>query len=387
MWEVWSEGQVLGRRLIPATSSQLQLNKLKSDFSGRWTAHSHGHQLICSTFSTNNNHLYIGQADGNLAHYDALQPHFKQEVNIEDGAVREVHIWTAESLLVVAGDTRIQFFQLEDLERVATGNTVFVAEENRHISSFGAAISFCEHSETAGPENSGNILVSQRPGGGDRDRLELERRLSLGLQSPPIQWRLWLDEVIVLLTTGVISIYKTDRDNAAAHLDFQSGPNVMLMYKNPCYQFRDVIVCSTSTAAGLIVRTSYWLLGWSLSLHSSDGQLHRVLNQDKIQPEDEVWCLSLRRNLLLCGTESGCLVLFSHSKTEAAGQQPFQDVQLRKGHSVVELDYDCYSAPVFKKQVSTRPILSVDIGFGGGNLIIYYRTDIQTISCLTLQIK
>ena len=154
----------------------------------------------------------------------------------------------------------------------------------------------------------------------------MDTLVTLGLQSPPIQWRLWLDEVIVLQSNGVISIYKTE-NYKTDNLTFQSSPNVMLMYKNPCYQFRDVIICSTSTAAGLIVRTSYWLLGWSL--HTNEGKLHRVLNQDKIQPEDEVWCLSLRRNLLLCGTESGCLVLFSHSKTEAAGQQPFQDVHLR----------------------------------------------------------
>ena len=381
VWEAWSEGQVEGRRLIPAVSSQLQLNKLKSDYSGGWSAHSHGHQLICSTFTTNNSQLYIGQADGNLAHYDALQPDFKEELNIEDGAVREVHIWTAEALLVVAGDTKIHFFQLGKLERVATENVMFVAEENRHISSFGAAISFCDHSDTT------NILVSQRPGAGGRDRqglVVLDTLVTLGLQSPPIQWKLWVDEVIVLQSNGVISIYKTD-NYKTDHLQFQSSPNVMLMYKNPCYQFRDVIVCSTSTAAGLIVRTSYWLLGWSL--HTNEGKLHRVLNQDKIQPEDEVWCLSLRRNLLLCGTESGCLILFSHNKTEAAGRQPCQDVHLKKGHSVIELDYDCYTAPAFKKQVSTRPILSVDIGFGSGSLLIYYRTDIQTISCLTLAIK
>ena len=382
MWEVWSEAQVGGRRLIAATSCQLNLSRLKSDYSGRWTAHSHGHQLICSTFTTNNSHLYIGQADGSLAHYDALKPDFKEELNIEDGAVREVNIWTAESLLVVAGDTKIQFFQLENLERVATANVVLVAEDNRHISTFGAAISFCDQSDSARAGNSETILVSRRAGG--RGGLVLDTLFTLALSSPPIQWRLWLEEVIVLLTSGVISIYKTEQ-NQSAQLQFQTCPNVMMMYKNPCYLFRDVIVCSTSAAAGLIVRTSYWLLGWSL--HTKEGRLHRALNQDKIQPEDEVWCLALRRNLLLCGTESGCLILFNHTKTEAAGKQPFQSVHLKKGHSVVELQYDCYKAPVFKQQVSTRPILSVDIGFGSDNLILYYRTDIQTISCLTLQIK
>ena len=226
MWEVWSEAQVGGRRLIAATSCQLNLSRLKSDYSGRWTAHSHGHQLICSTFTTNNSHLYIGQADGSLAHYDALKPDFKEELNIEDGAVREVNIWTAESLLVVAGDTKIQFFQLENLERVATANVVLVAEDNRHISTFGAAISFCDQSDSARAGNSETILVSRRAGG--RVGLVLDTLFTLALSSPPIQWRLWLEEVIVLHTSGVISIYKTEQSQSG-QLQFQTCPNVMMM--------------------------------------------------------------------------------------------------------------------------------------------------------------
>ena len=152
--------------------------------------------------------------------------------------------------------------------------------------------------------------------------------------------------------------------------------------------FRDALFCSSSAAAGLIVRTSYWLLGWQLDTGSSDGQLRRVLEQDKIHPQDEVWCLSLRRNLLLCGTESGHVILFTNnlSDNKAEPRQPFKEFQLKKGHSVIELLYDCYKAPVFKRQVSNRPILSVDVGLESENLIIYYRTDIQNISCLTLNI-
>ena len=40
--------------------------------------------------------------------------------------------------------------------------------------------------------------------------------------------------------------------------------NYLLRYKNPCYLYRDVIFCSTSAAVGLIVRASYWLLGWRI---------------------------------------------------------------------------------------------------------------------------
>ena len=40
--------------------------------------------------------------------------------------------------------------------------------------------------------------------------------------------------------------------------------NYLVRYKNPCYLYRDVIFCSTSAAVGLIVRASYWLLGWRI---------------------------------------------------------------------------------------------------------------------------
>ena len=361
-----------------SSSTDLSVTHLSSNFSGRWTPHTHGHQLICSTFTTRHSHLYLGQADGHLTHYDALDSTFKQELNIEDGSVREVHIWTSEELLVAAGDTEIHFFKLRSLLRVGTATILNVSSDNRHLSSFGDAISLCEPSDSASPSRT--IGVSRRQPGKEAVILDTVSRVSV--ESAPIQWRLWLEKVIVVETSGVLSVYQWN-NSPVAQLLLQSTPNVMIMYRSPCYMFRDVVFCSSSAAAGLIVRTSYWLLG------SSNGQLRRVLEQDKIHPQDEVWCLSLRRNLLLCGTESGNVILFTNNMSDSLAEQrqPFREFHLKRGPSVIELLYDCYKAPVFKRQVSNRPILSVDLGLENEKLLIYYRTDIQNISCLTLQIN
>ena len=86
----------------------------------------------------------------------------------------------------------------------------------------------------------------------------------------------------VLDTQGAISVYRpAPSPQATPTLVFKSDSNVMIMYgniynisthiysyllryKNPCYLYRDVIFCSTSAAVGLIVRASYWLLGWRI---------------------------------------------------------------------------------------------------------------------------
>merc|ERR1711884_747960 len=51
VWESWSESQLKAGDLQSSAVSDLSLSQLKSNFSGGWTPHSHGHQLICSTFT------------------------------------------------------------------------------------------------------------------------------------------------------------------------------------------------------------------------------------------------------------------------------------------------------------------------------------------------
>ena len=365
VWRLWSESQYDHDQLM-ATENSFLLTKLHSNYLGSWTPHTHGHQLIVSTFKITGDHVYVGQSDGTVQHFIVSDPTFSAENDIFDGAVREVEIWFKEKLLIVAGDHYVHFLNMNDLSINKVVNTQ--CEENKHISCFGSFISFCDGLR---------INISQLV------KSELSSVCSVRPTSQPIQWKLWTDKMIVLESQGEISIYSV---NKKPELVYSTEPNVMVMYKNPCYMFRDVIFCSTSAVVGLIVRTSYWLLGWQL--HHSEKRLHRALDQDKIHPQDEVGCVALRRNIIVCGTEGGCISVFSNDNTETVDDHDqYNDVQLKRGHSVVQLEFDCYKVPLFKKQVSSRPILAVDVGFSGDKTFIFYRTNIQTMSCLTLRRK
>ena len=49
-----------------------------------------------------------------------------------------------------------------------------------------------------------------------------------------------------------------------------------------------------------------------------------------MNPADDVWCLALRRNVLLCGTEGGCLVVFTGDKTEKCAGKELEPFNLGK---------------------------------------------------------
>ena len=50
----------------------------------------------------------------------------------------------------------------------------------------------------------------------------------------------------------------------------------------------------------------------------------------------------------------------------------------------MELKFSTDKRPVFERRVSHRPILAVDIGISGDKILLFYRTNIQTMSCLVL---
>ena len=109
---------------------------------------------------------------------------------------------------------------------------------------------------------------------------------------------------------------------------------------------------------------------------------------------------------MACGTEGGCVSLFINDKTEDINQNDrsnvflkgtkfypipqlstgylYLDVPLRRGHSIVQLEWDSHRTPVFKKRVSARPVLALDLGFCEDKVVVFYRTDIQTMSCLVI---
>ena len=369
VWRTWSHCQFGGDELVARENSFL-LTRLRSDYHGSWSAHTHGHQLIVSTVRVLASHVFIGQADGTVQHFMVTQPEYCQQLNIIDGSVREIEIWFKENMLIVSGDHGLHFIDINTMTIKRSFGEV-QSQENKHVSCFGPHFSFClpdDHSISVNKWCGSNFQIICR----------------VTPVCKPIQWKLWSDKMIVLEVQGEISIYSL---GVKPELVYKTESNMMIMYKNPCYMFRDVIFCSTSAAVGLIVRTSYWLLGWQL--HQGHKKLHRALDQDKIHPQDEVWCVALRRNIVVCGTETGCLIMFSNDKAEKVNENDTfdHDLQMKRGHSVVQLEFDCYKVPVFKKQVSNRPILSVDVGFSDDKTFIFYRTDIQSMSCLTLSRK
>ena len=304
IWLLWSESQ-LGGGVAALTDNSLQVDKLRAHFPGPWTAHTHGHQLIVSTFRVSGSRLIIGQADGTLQLYDVLEPSFVRSVNIEDGSVREVELWHSENLVAVAGDTLLHMMEIETLSEISIPD-IELCEDNKHISCFGAIISYCDLKS--------DIIVCSfvkpRERYGDNP---FNRLFAITTKNAsPIQWKIWGNEVIVLDTQGTVLVYSFHEN--ITELVFQSESNVMLLYKNPCHMFRDVMLCSSSAAAGLIVRASYWLVGWRLQ--DTGGKLHRALEQDKVSPQEEVWATALRRNLVLCGTEGGVLMLFTNDETD-----------------------------------------------------------------------
>jgi len=134
VWSAWMESQ-MECEPVACLSSSLSLQKLSSNFSGAWTPHSHGHQLIRSTCAVKGNFLCIGDADGTLAFYDVFNPEFIKENNISDGAVREIEIWHSENILAVSGDSRVQFFDLETFEIIGIKKEIKTGE-NKHLSTF-----------------------------------------------------------------------------------------------------------------------------------------------------------------------------------------------------------------------------------------------------------
>ena len=193
-----------------------------------------------------------------------LRPEFRLEHNIGDGAVREIEIWNAENIIAVSGDSKVHLFDLDTFDKITLEKDI-KSGENKHLSAFGDTISLSEKS----------VEITGYQTQGSKKDLLLTPVFQVLLTKPAIQWKLWLDKVTVLEVGGEISIYR--RKGSEVVQVIRTEPNMMIMYKNPCFLFRDILFCSTSASVGLIVRTSYWLLGWALE--KDEGKLTRALDQ------------------------------------------------------------------------------------------------------------
>lgn len=186
-----------------------------------------------------------------------------------------------------------------------------------------------------------------------------------------LQWNLWQEKLTVLQTTGEILVYNTNK--AQAELLYKSEPYMVIMYKNPCWMFRDVIFCSTLSSRGHQVRTSYWLLGWDVERR---GRLFRVLSQDGLASKDDIWCVALRRRLLVCGTETGSILLYEVEGEEAKDNE--------KGrHSFIDLGME--ERPLANIRVAHKPVIHVDIAFNHEDVFIYYKTSNTDLACVKIK--
>ena len=237
IWKQFGSSQVDGSEII-AVENNVLAQKLDPNYLGGWSTHTHGHQLICSTFqvSPSTSDLYIGQADGLIQHLDALDPTFSQNYNITDGSVREMEIWFSQSLLVVAGDKEIHFLDLKTLEKMSYSaqTKLELCSDNKHISCFGHLLTFCSEDNNI----VGYVGCKSRT---TKNFINLEPVFKISLEVKPIQWKVWNKEVIVLESKGEISIYSHGQN--VTKLLFKCQANIMLMYKNPSYMFRDVVFC------------------------------------------------------------------------------------------------------------------------------------------------
>jgi len=93
-----------------------------------------------------------------------------------------------------------------------------------------------------------------------------------------------------------------------------------------------------------------------------------------LNTSDDVTCIALKRRLLLCGTNCGALLVFSADQV---------DTESLSGHSKL----DCESRPLAKMKISMEPIVKVDIGFSDDQVLLYYKTYTEDLSCISLPSK
>ena len=91
-----------------------------------------------------------------------------------------------------------------------------------------------------------------------------------------------------------------------------------------------------------------------------------------LSTSDDVTCIVLKRRLMLCGTNCGALLVFSADQ---------QDAESTSKHSKIEFE----SKPIAKIKISMEPIVKVDLGFTKSEILLYYKTYTEDLSCISLR--
>ena len=90
-----------------------------------------------------------------------------------------------------------------------------------------------------------------------------------------------------------------------------------------------------------------------------------------LSTSDDVTCICLKRRLLLCGTNAGSLLVFSADEL---------DSDSASRHSKL----NCETKPLAKMKISLEPIVKVDLGFADNEILLYYKTYTEDLSCISL---
>lgn len=345
--------------------------------------------------------------------------------HLDDGNVQKICLMPTFGLVMVVGETKLHFFYLDHesnyWERLSADFQLTVGS-NHHLSVFGPR--FC----VADDEGFIRVLEIYYVGLSVRtsEVCRLRQKLSW------VQWTLWRDKVIALQTNGEILVFSLLCPNG--QLMYKSEPYTVVMYKNPCWIFRDVVFCSSLATRGLLDSnygphtyvymsdrwdslngTGYWMVGPvdDLSDESFLEDAARSYNMDQVassitNPEhyasmmrgfcltkiypglnsnDDVTCITMQRRLILCGTLYGSLLIFSadsasesstnsKSVTKVKNNNKRKPRKLPPKHSKLEFD----SKPLAKLKVSNSPIVQVDIGFTESSILLYYSSNTKVAS-------
>jgi len=352
--------------------------------------------------------VYSGNDDGTLELRDVCRKNFAIRTHINDGKVHSIGLVKSFNLVLVAGESDLHFFSLNFLARTwdkLQPDFSLSLGPNKHLSIFGPRFCVSDNEKVIHLYEIFYVGQTVRT-----DRIcEIDQEMSW------VQWKLWKEKIIGMQINGEIVVYSTLGQKG--ELMYKSEPYTVVMYKNPSWIFRDVVFCSTLASRGMLNNnygphtyvymsdrwgtrngTGYWMVGpvddlsdkcfledndvdmdAAITAYTSSSQFELLMRGfclKKIYPglstADDVTCIVLKRRLMLCGTNCGALLVFSADNVDSKSASK---------HSKIDFD----SKPLAKMKISMEPIVKVDLGFTDTEILLYYKTYTEDLSCISLQ--
>jgi len=352
--------------------------------------------------------VYSGSDDGVLELRDINQENCVIRGNIQDGKVNSISLLKCFNIVLVAGESSLHFLRPDFVSRSwqrLRSDFMMTLGTNKHLSVFGPRFSAADSQSVV------NVFEIFYVGQIVRTSLICAVKQE---QQKWVQWKLWREKLIGMNSNGEILVYSLL--SHFGELMYKSEPYTVVLYKNPSWIFRDVVFCSTLASRGLTNSnygphtyvymsdrwgerngTGYWMVGpvddlsdkvflednildidTMISSYRPTNQFEKIMRGfclKKIYPglstSDDVTCICLKRRLLLCGTNAGSLLVFSADEL---------DSDSASRHSKL----DCETKPLAKMKISLEPIVKVDLGFADNEILLYYKTYTEDLSCISL---